>query len=95
MLYKKRQIIEHVFAHLKSHLSLERCQTGYTKQPVLVEEKKTAPQKKHIALVIMAFVILEKEACEKNTTFREIKQRLIFRRGPVSTLENISSRADA
>jgi len=79
--YKKRQAIEEVIKILKSELGLEDCQAGYERACNRI--RSTPPiqaQEHHIALCLVAYLILEKERFKRKTSIRELRQDLIIKR---------------
>lgn len=72
-IYKIRQQIEEVFKLLKSHLNIEKCQSGY-------QRKKFSPrqisQEHHIVLCLTAFLIIEKERISKKMTWQKFRFHL-------------------
>jgi putative transposase len=77
-LYRKRQEVEEVIRVLKSQLSLEACQAGYTRS----SEEKPLPQERaqehHIALCLVAYLIVERERLDRGDTWRQRKRQLIL-----------------
>jgi Transposase DDE domain len=90
-LYRLRQEIEEVIRVVKSQLSLEGCQAGYTRST----EKKThlQPQTQihHIALCLVAYLIVERERFDQGITWRQFKRHLILKRSqvPLPALERV------
>ena len=60
-LYHWRHAIEEVIKFLKSQLSLEACQAGYTRSSTGTHRKREGVQAHHIALCLTAYLILERE----------------------------------
>ena len=77
-LYWKRHEVEEVIKVLKSQLSLEACQGGY----IHVWKAKTSPQEgaqtHHIALCLVAYLIVERERLGQGCTWRQLKRRPIL-----------------
>ncbi len=81
VVYKKRQGVEEVIKFLKSVLGLQRCQSGHTRYDWQYEgPKPEGPQEHHIALCILAYLILECERLERGTTLRKLRNTLILKR---------------
>jgi putative transposase len=83
-LYRKRQEVEEVVRVLKSQLSLEACQAGYKRS----SDKKSLPgegaQEHHIALCLVAYLIVERERLDRGLTWRQLKRQLILTGSQVS-----------
>lgn len=90
-LYPIRHEIEEVIKALKSQLSLETCQAGY-RQPV-AEEIPQPPraQEHHIALCLVAYLLVERERIDQGVTWRQLRRRLILqgRQGALPALEQL------
>jgi len=79
--YKQRQGIEEVFKFLKSKLGVECCQVGYSRQKWNMHKKpKSEAQEHHLALCLVAYVILERERINRGITIQKLRQQLIFER---------------
>ena len=94
-LYRKRQEVEEVIRVLKSHLSLEGCQAGYRRSS---EEKpllREGAQAHHVALCLVASLIVERERLDCGETWRQRKRQLILRgpQGVLPALERVRSAA--
>jgi DDE family transposase len=77
-LYRKRHEVEEVIRVLKSHLSLEACQVGYTRATADQPYPQAGAQTHHIALCLVAYLIVERERLDQECTWRQLKQGLIF-----------------
>ena len=77
-LYRKRHEIEEVIKVLKSQLSLEACQGGYTRSWKAKTFTQEGAQTHHIALGIVAYLIVERERLVQRCTWRQLKRRLIL-----------------
>ncbi len=77
-LYRKRHEVEEVSKGLKSQLSLEACQGGYTRSGKVTPPSKEGIQHHHIALCLVAYVIVERERLDQGCTWRQLKRRLIL-----------------
>jgi Transposase DDE domain len=77
-LYRKRHEVEEVIRVLKSHLSLEACQVGYKRSTAEQPYPKAGAQTHHIALCLVAYLIVERERLDQGCTWRQLKQGLIL-----------------
>jgi hypothetical protein len=77
-LYRKRHEVEEVIKVLKSQLSLEACQGGYTRAWQATPLPKEGAQTHHVALCLVAYVLVERERLEQGCTWRQLKRRLIL-----------------
>lgn len=93
--YKKRQAVEEIFRALKSHLSLESCQAGYRRSTEDTPHLREGAQAHHIALCLVAYLILERERLNRGLTWVRLKRYLILKGSsePVSALERVRMRA--
>jgi putative transposase len=87
-LYRIRQEIEEVIRVLKSQLSLEGCQVGYRGSVEGSSRPQPRPQEHHIALCLVAYLIVERERVEHRLTWRQLKRQLILR-GPQTSLPSL------
>jgi hypothetical protein len=94
-LYRKRQEVEEVIRVLKSHLRLEGCQAGYRRS----SEEKPSPwegaQEHHVALCLVAYLIVERERLDCGVTWRQRQRQLILQgpQGVLPALERVKSAA--
>lgn len=79
--YKIRHEVEEVIRVLKSQLSLEACQVGDRRPNAKVPRPPPPAQEHHLALCLVAYLIVEHERLEQGVTWRKWKQRLILK-GP-------------
>jgi hypothetical protein len=79
--YKKRHAVETVMRGLKSPLSLEACQVSYRRPGGKATPSQPNAQEHHIALCLVAYLIVERERLAQGVTWRKWKQRLILK-GP-------------
>src|SRR5918911_5501963 len=79
-LYRKRQEVEEVVRVLKSHLGLEGCQGGYKRAAADQPYPQEGAQTHHIALCLVAYLIVERERLDQRCTWRQLKRRLILQR---------------
>src|SRR5215831_11583457 len=77
-LYRKRHEVEEVIKVLKSQLSLEACQGGYTRAWQATPSPKEGEQSHHIALCLVAYLLVERERLDQGCTWRQLKRRLIL-----------------
>lgn len=77
-LYRKRHEVEEVIRVLKSQLSLEGCQVGYKRMMAAQPYPKAGAQTHHIALCLVAYLIVERERLDQGYTWRQLKRRLIL-----------------
>jgi hypothetical protein len=77
-LYRRRHEVEEVIKVLKSQLSLEACQGGYTRSWKAKPSTQEGAQTHHIALCLVAYLIVERERLVQGCTWRQLKRRLIF-----------------
>src|SRR5919201_1929039 len=87
-LYRIRQEIEEVIRVLKSQLSLEGCQVGYRRSVEGSSRPQPRLQEHHIALCLVAFLIVERERVEHRLTWRQLRRQLILR-GPQTSLPSL------
>jgi hypothetical protein len=64
-LYRKRQEVEEVIRVLKSHVSLEGCQAGYRRSSEAKPQGREGAQEHHIALCLVAYLIVECERLDR------------------------------
>jgi hypothetical protein len=77
-LYRKRHEVEEVIKVLKSQLSLEACQGGFTHAWKVRPHPVEGPQTHHVALCLVAYVLVERERLDQGYTWRQLKRRLIL-----------------
>ena len=77
-LYRKRQEVEEVIRVLKSQLSLEACQAGYRRSFEAKPRVREGAQEHHIALCLVAYLIVERERLDRGDTWRQRKRQLIL-----------------
>ena len=94
-LYRKRQEVEEVIKVLKSHLSLEACQVGYRRRGAAPVQSQPRAQEHHIALCLVAYLMVERERLDHGDTWRQRKRQLILRgpQGGLPALERVRSAA--
>jgi putative transposase len=94
-LYRKRQEVEEVIKVLKSQLSLEACQVGYRRRSTEGSPPRSRAQEHHIALCLVAYLIVERERLDHAVPWRKFKQRLILkgRQVPLPGLERVRKAA--
>jgi hypothetical protein len=94
-LYRKRQEVEEVIRVLKSQLSLESCQAGYRRSSEASPRPGERAQEHHIALCLVAYLIVERERLDHEDTWRQRKRQLILRgpQGGLPALERVRGAA--
>jgi putative transposase len=94
-LYRKRQEVEEVIKVLKSQLSLEACQVGYRRRGAETARPQSSAQEHHIALCLVAYLIVERERLDHAVPWRKFKQRLILKgqQVPLPALERVRKAA--
>ena len=70
--------MEDVFRTLKSHLSLEACQAGYRRSRTDSPPLREGAQAHHIALCLVAYLIVERERLDRGLTWVRLKRHLIL-----------------
>jgi putative transposase len=76
--YKRRHEVEEVIRVLKSELGLEACQAGYRRPGAKEPRPLPQVQEHHIALCLVAYLIVEHERLAHGMTWRTSKRRLIL-----------------
>ena len=84
-LYRKRQAVEEVIRVLKSQLSLEGCQAGYKRSFAESSPLREGAQEHHIAMRLVAYLLVERERLDHGDTWRQRKRQLILT-GPQGVL---------
>jgi hypothetical protein len=74
----ERQAVEEVFRTLKSHLSFEACQAGYRRARTDPPPPREGAQAHHIALCLVASLIVERERLDRGLTWVQFKRHLIL-----------------
>jgi putative transposase len=94
-LYRKRQEVEEVMKVLKSQLSREACQVGYRRRGAALSRPQSSAPEHHIALCLVAYLIVERERLDHAVPWRKFKQRLILkgRQVPLPALERVREAA--
>jgi putative transposase len=94
-LYRKRQEVEEVIKVLKSQLSLEACQGGYKRRGAAPVQSPPRAQEHHIALCLIAYLVVERERLDQGVTWRKLKRHLILtgRQVPLPALERVRKAA--
>jgi hypothetical protein len=83
-LYRLRQEIEEGIRVVKSQLSLEGCQAGHTRSTEQTTSSQPQAQTRHIALCLVAYLIVERERFDQGMTWRQFKRHLILKRSQAS-----------
>jgi Transposase DDE domain len=76
-IYAWRHAIEEVIKAPKGQLSVEACQAGYTRSYTRQREVREEVQAHHIALCLVAYLMLERERLDRGMTFRQLRRTLI------------------
>jgi hypothetical protein len=84
-LYRKRQEVEEVSRVLQSQISLEACQAGDKRSSAKQDLLHEGAPEHHIALCLVAYLIVERERLDQGDTWRQRKRQLILT-GPQSVL---------
>ena len=84
-LYRKRQEVEEGIRVLQSQGSLEACQAGYRRSSDKKSLGREGAQEHHIALCLVAYLIVERERLDRAVTWRQRKRQLILT-GPQEAL---------
>jgi len=94
-LYRQRQGVEEVIRVLKSQLSLEGCQAGYKRSSAEASLPREGAQEHHIALCLVAYLLVERERLDHGDTWRQRKRQLILTgpQGTLPALERVRSTA--
>ena len=94
-LYRKRQEVEEVIKVLKSQLSLEACQVGYKRRGAAPVQPPPRAQEHHIALCLIAYLVVERERLDQGVTWRKLKRHLILKgqQVPLPALERVRKAA--
>ena len=77
-LSRKGHEVEEVIKVWKSQLSLEACQGGFMRSWQVTPRPTEGAQTHHVAVCLVAYVIVERERLEQGCTWRQLKRRLIF-----------------
>src|SRR5262249_21395570 len=95
ILYRKRHEVEEVIKVWKSQLSLEACQGGYTRSWKATLPPKEGEQSHHIALCLVAYLLVEPERLDPAFCGRLLKRGLRRRVGQLAlpALEQVRAAA--
>jgi hypothetical protein len=90
-LYRKRQEVEEVIRVLKSQVGLEACQAGYRRSSDTQALPGEGAQEHHIALCLVAYLIVARERLDRGETWRQRKRQLILTgpQGALPALERV------
>ena len=93
--YKIRHHVEEVIRTAQSHLSLEACQVGYRRRGAQTSHPQPHAQEHHIALCLVAYLIVERERLDHGLSWGKYKQRLLLKGSRVAlpALERIREAA--
>jgi len=84
MLYRKRQEVEEVMRVFKSQLGLEGCQGGDKRAAADQPYRQEGAQTQHVALCLVAYLIVERERLDQQCPWRQLKRRLILQSRPLT-----------
>ena len=77
--YKIRHAVEEVIRTVKSQLGLEACQAGYRRRGAAdAPAHSPGPKQHHVALCLVAYLIVERERLDRRLTWRQCKRQLIL-----------------
>jgi hypothetical protein len=76
--YKIRHAVEEVIRTVKSQLGLEACQAGYRRRGTATSCPQPQVQEHHVALCLVAYLIVERERLDRHLTWRQCKRQLIL-----------------
>jgi hypothetical protein len=82
--YRTRQEVEEVIRVLKSQLSLEACQVGYRRRGAETAQPPPRAQEHHIALCLVAYLVVERERLDHGVSWRKFKRSLILKGSQVA-----------
>ena len=82
--YRKRQEVEEVIRVLKSQLGLEACQGGYRRRGADPAQPRPRAQEHHMALCLVAYLVVERERLDHGVSWRKFKRCLILTGSPVT-----------
>jgi Transposase DDE domain len=92
---KIRHAVEEVIRTVKSQLGLEACQAGYRRRGTEATRPQPQVQEHHVALCLVAYLIVERERLDRHLTWRQCKRQLILTgvQHAVPALERVRSAA--
>ena len=82
--YRHRQEVEEVIRGLKSQLSLEACQVGYRRRGAETVQPQPRAQEHHIALCLVAYLVVERERLDHGVSWRKFRRCLILKGSQVA-----------
>jgi Transposase DDE domain len=77
--YTIRHEVEEVIRTIKSQLGLEACQAGYRRPGAEASRPVPRVQEHHMALCLVAYLIVERERLDRGLTWRQCKRQLILK----------------
>ena len=94
-LSRKRQAVEEVSRIWKSQRSLEACQAGYKRSSQTQLLSPEGAQEHHVALCLVAYLIVERERLDSGDRWRQRKRQLILAgpQGALPALERVRKAA--
>jgi hypothetical protein len=93
--YKIRHAIEEVIKTLKDQLSLEACQAGYKRSYTREGQEREGVQEHHMALCVVAYLVLERERIDRGMTGRQRRRELMVKgfQVPLAALKRLRTAA--
>lgn len=76
--YKIRHAVEDVIRTVKSPRGLAACQAGYRRRGTAATRPQPQVQEHHVALCLVAYLIVERERLDQSLTWRQCKRQLIL-----------------
>jgi hypothetical protein len=77
--YRQRHAVEEVIRTVKSQWGLESCQVGYRRSGAESSCPLVRAQEHHVALCLVAYLIVERERLDRGLTWSRCKRQLILR----------------
>lgn len=93
--YRQRHAVEEVIRTVKSQLGLEACQAGYRRRGTAATCPQPQVQEHHVALCLVAYLIVERERLDRSLTWRQCKRQFILKgvRHSLPALERVREAA--
>jgi hypothetical protein len=88
---KLRHMVEEVIRTVQSQLGRAACQAGDRRRGTAAPRPPPPGQVPHVALCLVAYLIVERERLDRNLTWRQCKRQLILTDGqrPLPALERV------
>jgi hypothetical protein len=92
---KMRHEVEEVITTWKDQWRLEACQAGYRRAPAREYQEREGVQEHHLALCVIASLVLERERIDRGLTFHQLRRELIVKglKVPVASLKRLRTAA--